>query len=225
MQTPKFLNVQDSFHTVLKSRVQEYFKDNKKAMTGNGKLFLKAFILLGGLILLYIWLVFFTPSAIPALVLCGILGMFTAAIGFNVMHDGAHGSFSRHPFVNQLAAFSLNVLGGSSFMWNVKHNVIHHAYTNVDGIDDDIDIKPWMRMSTTQKKHSWHKFQHLYFWVLYSFMYIIWIFFLDYQKYFKRKVGTVPLKKMKSKDHWVFWGFKVLHLVLFFLLPVYMVGF
>jgi linoleoyl-CoA desaturase len=50
--------------------------------------------------------------------------------------------------------FSLNILGGNSFMWNMKHNVVHHAYTNVDGIDDDIDIQPWMRMSETQKKYK-----------------------------------------------------------------------
>ena len=69
------------------------------------------------------------------------------------MHDGAHGSFSKYKWVNVVAAFSLNILGGNSFMWNMKHNVIHHAYTNVDGIDDDIDIQPWMRMSSTQKKY------------------------------------------------------------------------
>jgi linoleoyl-CoA desaturase len=78
----------------------------------------------------------------------------------------------------------------------MKHNVIHHAFTNVDGIDDDIDIQPWMRMSSTQKKYRMHKYQHLYFWILYSLLYIFWIFVLDYQKYFKSRVGNMPLKKM-----------------------------
>ena len=31
-------------------------------------------------------------------------------------------------------------------MWNMKHNIIHHAYTNIDGVDDDIDAQPWLRM-------------------------------------------------------------------------------
>ena len=82
------------------------------------------------------------------------------------------------------AAFSLNILGGSSFMWNVKHNIIHHAYTNVDGVDDDIDIQPWMRMSGTQKKYRLHKFQHFYFWVLYCLLYILWIFCIGLPKIF-----------------------------------------
>jgi linoleoyl-CoA desaturase len=148
-----------------------------------------------------------------------------AAIGFNVMHDGGHGSFSRYKWVNELAAYSLNVLGGSSFMWNMKHNVIHHAYTNIDGIDDDIDIQPWMRMSTTQPKYGFHKYQHRYFWFLYAMLYILWVFVLDFQKYFKQRVGSMPLKKMSAYDHVVFWGFKLLYIFLFIGLPIYTLGF
>ena len=176
-------------------------------------------------IFLYVHLVFFTPITVIAIIECVLLGCIVSAIGFNVMHDGAHGSFSKYKWVNLLAAFSLNILGGNSFMWNVKHNVIHHAYTNIDGVDDDIDIQPWMRMSSTQKKYSMHKYQHLYFWILYSLFYIFWIFVLDYQKYFKRQVGNMPLKKMDFGDHLVFWGFKLFHAFLFVGLPIYLLGF
>jgi len=141
------------------------------------------------------------------------------------MHDGAHGSFSKYKWLNVIAAFSLNILGGNSFMWNMKHNVIHHAYTNVDGVDDDIDIQPWMRMSATQKKYRLHKYQYIYVWGLYSLLYIFWIFVLDYGKYFKSKVGNMHLKPMKFSDHLIFWGFKLFHLFLFVGLPIYMVGF
>jgi len=176
-------------------------------------------------VLVYIHLVFFTPPTVWAILECVLLGGVVAAIGFNVMHDGAHGSFSKYKWVNQLAAFSLNILGGNSFMWNVKHNVIHHAYTNVDGLDDDIDIQPWMRMSTTQKKYRMHKYQHLYFWILYALLYTLWIFILDYSKYFKGRIGNMPLKKMSTADHLMFWGFKLFHAFLFVGLPIYMIGF
>lgn len=141
------------------------------------------------------------------------------------MHDGGHGSFSKNPGVNKLAAFSLNILGGSHFMWNVKHNVIHHAYTNIDGVDDDIDIQPWMRMSSTQPRLAMHRYQHVYFWFLYALLYILWIFVMDYQKYFSKKVGGMPLKNMRFKDHFTFWFFKALNLFLFIALPIYTVGF
>jgi linoleoyl-CoA desaturase len=56
-------------------------------------------------------------------------------------------------------------------------------------------------------------------------LYILWIFVLDYQKYFKGKVGNMDLKRMKVSDHLLFWGFKIFHLFLFVGLPIYMVGF
>jgi linoleoyl-CoA desaturase len=174
---------------------------------------------------IYIHLVFFTPSTWWAIPECVLLGGLVSAIGFNVMHDGAHGSFSKYRWVNQFAAFSLNFLGGNSFMWNMKHNVIHHAYTNVDGVDDDLDARPFLRLCETQKFHKLYRYQHLYFWVAYSLLYLYWVFVSDYKKYFLRRIGPVPLKKMHVSDHLSFWGFKLLHAFLFIALPIYRVGF
>jgi linoleoyl-CoA desaturase len=109
-------------------------------------------------------------------------------------------------------------------MWNVKHNIIHHAFTNVDGVDDDIDIQPWLRMSSTQPKLAMHRYQHIYFWFLYSLLYILWVFVLDFQKYFKRKVGGMPLKKMSLKDHIIFWASKIFYVAVFVVIPIYTVG-
>lgn len=225
MAVPKFSNVPHSFHSELKRRISEYFEEVGQSTYGNYKLFIKAVILMISFVLVYTHLVFFTPNVFFAIIECIILGGVASAIGFNVMHDGAHGSFSSNKLVNRFAAFSLNILGGNSFMWNVKHNIIHHAFTNVDGVDDDIDIQPWMRMSQTQKKYKMHKYQHIYFWLLYSLFYLFWIFVLDYQKYFKSRIGNMELKKMSLSDHLVFWGFKLFHAFLFIGLPIYMLGF
>jgi len=225
MAVPKFSNIPHSFHAELKRRISAYFEEVGKSTTGNYSLFLKAVLLMLGFVVVYIHLVFFTPAVIWQILESVLLGGIVAAIGFNVMHDGAHGSFSKYKWVNSLAAFSLNILGGNSFMWNMKHNVIHHAYTNVDGMDDDIDVQPWLRLSSTQKKYRLHKYQHIYFWFLYSLLYILWIFLFDYKKYFSGKIGNMPLKKMKLSDHLVFWSFKMFHYFLFIGLPIYKVGF
>lgn len=225
MATPKFASVKQSFHSELKRRISDYFTQTGKSATGNIALYTKAIVLVTMFLGLYIHLVFFNPGVILSIFECVLLGCVVSGIGFNIMHDGAHGSFSKNSFVNGLAAFSLNILGGSHFMWNMKHNVIHHAYTNIDGMDDDIDIQPWMRMSSTQPKYKMHKYQHLYFWLLYSLLYILWIFVLDYQKYFKGRIGATPLKKMSLSDHLVFWTFKVINLTLYVVLPIYTLGF
>lgn len=224
MATPKFPSPKQSFHAELKKRIGDYFQTTGISLAGNTNLYTKAIILLVSFLFLYIHLVFFTPAAFFAIIECVILGVVVAGIGFNIMHDGAHGSFSKYRWVNGAAAFSLNVLGGSSFMWNVKHNIIHHAYTNVDGVDDDIDIQPWLRMSSTQPKLAMHRYQHIYFWFLYALLYILWVFVLDFTKYFKRRIGDMSLKKMSLADHIIFWSFKLFYFAVFIVLPVYTVG-
>ncbi|MFT4092784.1 MAG: acyl-CoA desaturase [Niabella sp.] len=225
MSIPKFANpAPPSFHTVLKTRINDYFKEEGKRSSGNVRLYSKALFLVVGFLGLYVHLVFFTPGNFWAITECLLLSLFTSAIGFNIMHDGAHGSFSSKPWVNNLAASSLNFLGANTFMWKMKHNVIHHAYTNIDGIDDDLDAKPFLRLCETQKHYKVHKYQHFYFWFVYSLLYLFWIFFSDYKKYFTKKVGDIPLKKMTFKDEIAFWGFKVLHIVLFIVIPIITVG-
>jgi linoleoyl-CoA desaturase len=224
MALPKFAATR-SFHTELRTRINQYFDESGKRMTGDFRIVLKAVILISAMVALYTHLVFFTPAIGWALAECVLLGCVISAIGFNVMHDGAHGSFSNYPWLNTVASFTLNVLGGSSYMWNAKHNLIHHTYTNIDGHDDDIDIRPFMRMTPEQPRYRLHRFQHLYFWFLYCMLYISWIFVMDYQKYFSRQIGAAALKPMTTNDHLVFWGFKALNLVLYVALPIYMLGF
>lgn len=188
MVTPKFLTPTNSFRSELRRRTNEYFEQIKSKPTGNIKLYSKAIILVVGFVATYVHLVFFTSNIlILDLFECMVLGAFTSAIGFNIMHDGAHGSFSQQKWLNDIASLSLNVLGANVFMWKTKHNVVHHAYTNVDGVDDDLNARPFLRLCESQKKYKIHRFQHIYFWFVYSLLYLFWIFFTDYKKYFTQK--------------------------------------
>ena len=139
--TPKFQTVNRSLHAELKNRVQKYFDEKGIKSTGTSKLFTKAFILISALVIGYIHLLVWTPVWYLALGECVIMGGLVAAIGFNVLHDGSHGSFSTKKGVNWLAASSISLLGANHFMWNMKHNMIHHSFTNIDGVDDDIEIQ------------------------------------------------------------------------------------
>jgi linoleoyl-CoA desaturase len=37
-------------------------------------------------------------------------------------------------------AITLDLVGGSSFIWHWKHDIFHHTYVNISGYDADIDI-------------------------------------------------------------------------------------
>ena len=222
--TPKFANTGSSFHVELKKRINQYFTATGKETTGGWRLVSKAIFFIVVMIASYITLVFFTPAWPWAVALSAILGFAVAAIGFNIMHDGGHGSFSKYHWLNKAASNISEFAGASRFMWNMKHNVIHHAYANIDGIDDDIDAKPFLRMAPTQKHYKFHRFQHLYFPFFYAFLHIYWTMVSDYRKYFTRKVGDIPLKKMNMKDHIAFWSFKLFYYGAFIVLPICMLG-
>jgi linoleoyl-CoA desaturase len=225
MSSPKFPKTPLPFHSELKKRIADYFSQKGKAPTGNFKLYLKAAILLIGFLSVYTHLVFFTPATAWAITECVLLGCLTAAIGFNVMHDGAHGSFSRYKWVNAMASNFANFLGASQHMWKMKHNVIHHTYTNIHGVDDDIEARPLLRLCDEQQHYKIHKYQHFYFWAAYSLLYMWWVFVTDYKKYFSGKIGSTPLRKMTISEHFSFWFYKVAHAFLFVGLPIYMAGF
>ncbi len=221
---PKFPSGKPSLHTELRARIQQYFDKKGIPSTGNIKLYSKAIILSVTLLAVYTHLVFFTPPIYIAIPECGLLGIIIASVGFNIMHDGGHGSFSSKKGWNKFAAWTINFLGANNFMWNMKHNIIHHSYTNIHGVDDDIEVDGMMRFAPTQEHKNIHKFQHVYFWFLYSLLYIWWVFFTDYKKYFRQKVGDVPLKKMELKNHIDFWASKLMHAVMFMVVPIIVCG-
>lgn len=219
-----FNNKQSPFFDALREKTERYFKEHNISPTGNFRLYSKTIILFSTIILIYSVLVFVTMPVWLSVSLCVLLGLNFASIGFNVMHDGAHGSYSKNKTLNNLMAYSLNLMGGSSFMWKIKHNHVHHSFTNIEGVDDDIDIKPWMRVNEQQKRYWFHRFQHVYWVLLYGATYFMWIFWMDFHKYFTHRIGPTPIRKMKLSEHIGFWVTKIGYLALFIILPVYFKG-
>ncbi len=140
------------------------------------------------------------------------------------MHDANHGSYSARNWVNDTMGLTLNALGGNSFIWKHKHNIVHHTYPNVDGVDDDIAKSPFIRMCSTQQWVPAHRVQHIYTPILYAISSIIWVLFQDFEKYFKRRVNTTELSKMSGKDHLIFWASKLLYIFFYIVLPVLLIG-
>lgn len=227
MSAPKFkVPGKNSLRRELRKRTNAYFKSVDKNPTGTIELWIKAIVILVAFFVIYNYLVFFSKGNIAIdLTLCSVLGLLTAAIGFNIMHDGAHGSFSNKKWINDTAGMSLNFLGANVFMWKTKHNTVHHTYTNIEGVDDDLNARPMLRLCKDQKRYGIHKYQHIYFGFAYSLLYLYWVFFTDYKKYFTGRVGSIPIPKMTIKEHLVFWFFKVFHAGVFIALPIYQLGF
>jgi linoleoyl-CoA desaturase len=219
-----FNNKDKSFFNTLKSSVDQYFASQQIKKTGNWRLYSKTIILAPAAVILYSLLLFLPMPAFLAILLCSIMGFVVASIGFNVMHDACHGSYSSKSWVNETMALSSNLMGGNTYIWKFKHNIVHHTYTNIDGVDDDIALSPLMRQCSTQKWLPPHRYQHIYGFILYAFTSLAWFFVMDFTKYFNRKVHTTPMTKMDTKEHIIFWVSKLLYAALFVVIPIAVLG-
>jgi linoleoyl-CoA desaturase len=219
-----FDNSNNVFFQSLKRSVESYFKEKGLKKTGNWHLYTKAIVLIPGALAIYISLLAIQMPVLLALFLCALLGLAISSIGFNVMHDACHGSYSSKKWVNNTLGLTLNALGGNAFFWKQKHNILHHTYTNIEGLDDDIAQSKLLRQSPTQKWMPIHRYQHLYLTIAYSLTIFMWVSVRDFQKYFTRKIYTTDLQPMNRKEHVTFWLSKILYAVFYIVVPILCVG-
>ena len=119
------------------------------------------------------------------LLLAVVWGIGLAGIGLSIMHDANHQSYSHNAWVNKILGFTLNMVGGNAYTWQVQHNVLHHTYTNIQGMDEDLDAGIVVRFSPATEYRSWHKFQHYYAFALYGLVTISWVVIKDLKKILK----------------------------------------
>lgn len=224
MKTIHFSQPKTTFSADLRKSVNDYFNQKNLNQTGTFPLFFKSGILLTAYILLIAFPYFVSIPLVAYCLVQFFVGINQALIGFNVMHDACHDSFSSNKKVNYIFGLSINLLGSDAFLWKQKHNVVHHTYTNIEGADDDIAKSPLLRMTPDQPKYKAHRFQHIYMFFLYSISTIFWVVFKDFQTYFTTRY-KVNVNKMTVVDHLIFWSAKALYFFVFLYLPISQFGF
>lgn len=220
----KFNNQHNDFFINLKSTVDDYFLINNLKKTGDWRLFSKTILLLFSAGILYTALILHLLPASLSLLAAALLGFNMACIGFCIMHDANHGSYSTNPLLNDFLGLSMNLMGASSWFWKQKHNIIHHTYTNIDGLDDDIAKSPIIRQCESQKWVPAHKWQHLYMFPAYAVSTIFWVFIMDFKKYFSHKIYTTDAWKMTTRNHLVFWATKIGYILVYMVIPAQIWG-
>ena len=203
-------DTEDTFYRELRKRVNEFFERTGRNQRDCPQMYLKTAIVLGWFATSYMLLVFFATAWWLAVLLAVSLALSMAAIGFNIQHDGSHGAYSERPSINKLMALTLDLLGGSSFGWACKHNIVHHTYANITGHDDDIEIGIFGRLSPHQRWLSFHRWQHIYLWVLYGFVAIKWQLYDDFRDVVIGRFGGHRHPRPKGWDLLAFIGGKVL---------------
>jgi linoleoyl-CoA desaturase len=178
-----------AFHADLKRAVDGYFERSGRSPRGGRALAFQGLSLAGWLGASWGLLVFGRPGPVAAVLLAISAGLAMAGVGFDVMHDANHGASSARRWVNRLLGYSLDLIGGSSYLWRQKHNLLHHTWPNVAGLDTDGDAGAFLRLAPTQPLRASHRWQWLYAWPLYGLFALKWWLADDYKELVTGRIG------------------------------------
>ncbi len=213
--------IRGQFARTLQIRVEQYFAERGLSKFGDWRMLLKTAIILTWIVASYVLLVFFSNSLVIAAITACAVSQGFVLIGFNIMHDGNHGSYSKSKNINRVMGFTLDLIGGSSLLWRQKHNILHHTYTNIDELDDDLHTAGLLRLSPNQKWRPWHHFQYLYAFPLYSLLTLSWVTYSDFREFFGGRIGVYDFRRITVSDAILFFLTKLFYFGYTIALPLF----
>jgi len=128
-----------------------------------------------------------------AIALVFSLGLAGAAGAMGTAHDAVHGTISKNRRANDAIALLTAPFGISRTWWRAKHNQLHHSFTNVHEVDDDLDFGRLLRLTPYQERRWWHRHQHVYAWFLYPLLYIAMLVNGDFAFITRGVIGTTQV--------------------------------
>jgi linoleoyl-CoA desaturase len=217
-----------SFHDAVKARIDSYFKDNKLEMHGTTTMKMKTVAIISMYLVPYLLMVTGVGAG-SLLVFYGLwvlMGVGMVGIGCSVMHDSNHGAYSDNKGLNKYLGKIIALVGGYEVTWKIQHNILHHTYTNIDGLDDDIDAGNLLRFSPNAERLKFHKYQHYYAWFLYGLLTFQWATIKDFrQVYDYHKKDLLKKEKITLKQAMIQLSFyKILYYAYIVALPILFSG-
>ncbi|MEO0375933.1 MAG: acyl-CoA desaturase [Cyanobacteria bacterium P01_A01_bin.17] len=219
---PKVAFAQRSeFRQALRQRVDSYFSSNNIKPNDNPAMYFKSAVI-------YSWVlgswafVLWGPSNIPLKILgCIALGFGLAGFGMSVGHDANHGSYSKNPLVNRFFSYTHDFIGVSSFLWRFRHNKLHHIYTNLKGLDVEIQGDGAVRLSPNENRRWHHQYQQYFIWFLYPLIPFYW-FLGDTRRFiFSGSYLGHPIPRPKASDIFDFIVPRIVSFAFFFVIPAW----
>lgn len=212
----------EKFFQTLRNRVNGYFRTNEISRNGDWRMYSKTLAMLAIYLVPFAFILTNTLPLWAVFIMYAIMGIGLVGIGMSVMHDANHGSYSKNPTVNKIMAYSMNLLGGNAFNWQIQHNVMHHTYTNIYGLDEDIEDKPLLRLSPEGKLKKHHRYQHIYALFLYGFATFAWILWKDFRSLaaYNKEGRVKDMGKNVVTEYIILTVTKIIYWAVFFVLPI-----
>lgn len=212
----------NEFYKELRKRVDNYFTENKISKHANLLMVFKTVFMFSCYVIPFVLMLKYEYAFGVQMLLWMVMGIGLAGIGMSVMHDANHGAYSSSKAVNKIIGFSINLIGGSIFNWNLQHNILHHTYTNIVHYDEDIDDKLILRLSPHTAVKPVQRHQVWYAFLFYGILTLYWSTLKDILQFLRyRKNGVSPLNASQSR--WTFARIiiaKIAYYVCFLVLPI-----
>lgn len=191
----------NGFYNTLKQRVLVYFRENNISRYANARAVTKAFMFFGFYLFAYLMILSVHLPLWVFLFSWFFMGASMMFAAMSIVHDAAHNAFSSRKWVNQLLLRFANLVGGDGYMYKYKHTISHHPYTNIPGVDIDLEQSNVVRVTPFTKSRVEHRHQSWYMKVLYPFYIFYWVLLRDFKYYRLKKIG--PVKAHHAGIHWV----------------------
>lgn len=211
---------QFGFRKTVVQRAEAYLKEHNLPQRDVPAMYVKTFTVLAWWLGTYLLILLGGFSWPINILLCVMFGLATAGVGFNIMHDAIHGGYSNSARMNKLLGFTLEMLGASSFVWRQKHNVWHHTYTNIAGLDEDLETQGFLRLSPHDEWKPAFRFQHLFAPLVYGLTGYSFLI-RDMRVFFTGKSDEHHIfPKMTTADRGLFWVGKLVYFTVMLVLPM-----
>ena len=127
--------------------------------------------------------------------------------------------------INEWLGATMYLISGNVANWKVQHNILHHTFTNIEGLDEDMESSGLIRLHPSQPWKRFHRFQKFYSPLVYGLLTINWVIAKDFKqliKYYRRGVSGLTPRTLKKQ--WLILVFtKLLYFGLFVALPLILV--
>ena len=215
----KFKSKNDSeFFSELIKKVDAYMEKKGGNRFADKSIYMKGGFLIGLYLSSYILLLSQSLNIGLSILLVMIMGLAGVMIVFNIVHDASHNVLFKNKSLNKAVAYFGDLMGMNSYIWNIRHNIQHHTFTNVAGGDVLLDNIPFIRVCPQQKKLPMHKYQVWYVPFLYMLYSVFWVFFIDFNMFRQKQMGNYK-NMTHSWQEWtkliLFKSFYLFYMVIF----------
>ncbi len=181
------------FQKALRQAVDSYFQTTGQSIKGNWLMYLKAAVFFTWMAVGYV-LLLTSDQSWEVIVNYLIFGFGAMLFAISVAHDASHQAMFRQPWLNRLFSYSWNLIGLSTYFWELKHHEGHHNITNVIEYDSDVAPSKLIRLHPKAEYLWFHKYQNWYVYLLYALFGPITIFIREFRFYPVKEYGNTTVQ-------------------------------